>query len=259
MEFISFFDEHHPVKTVFTNQADKALPGWDDTAMRKSILSSYIKAPVRDIFYAHETHSGSVFIISKDYPAGRTVHEDEHLHIRYEGGYDSLVTNLPGVMLGIWTADCLPLFLYDTKTKTIAMVHSGWRSTCACIAENTLSVMASHFSTRQKDVIAAIGPCIDKDCYEVGEELLPLFAEKFSQEEMTQFFAEKDTSGAGRKFWFDNRKAVTLSLLRSGIKAENIYDTGICTYKTPEFASYRRDGKVDTEKQMFSGIMLAKQ
>lgn len=92
---------------------------------------------------------------------------------------DALITRQPGVLLGIQTADCIPILLADTKRHAVAAIHSGWRGTAQRIAEKTLGRMQMEFGTRPEDVVAAIGPSIGGCCYEVGHEVIKEFGAKF--------------------------------------------------------------------------------
>jgi len=92
---------------------------------------------------------------------------------------DGLITNVPGVMLAIQTADCFPVILADTKNKAIGVFHAGWRGTIKRIVEKGLGIMRYEYGSMPKDIVAAIGPGIQKCCYEVGEELKDQFESQF--------------------------------------------------------------------------------
>ena len=92
---------------------------------------------------------------------------------------DALITNTPGILLGVQTADCVPIFLADTRRRVVAAIHAGWRGTLARIAVKTLGRMSMEFGTRPRDVFAAVGPAIGGSCYEVGPEVAQAFAAQF--------------------------------------------------------------------------------
>jgi polyphenol oxidase len=94
-------------------------------------------------------------------------------------GGDALITQDPGSLLIVQTADCIPILLADTRHRVVAAIHSGWRGTAARVAEKTLGRMRMEFGTRPEDVIAALGPGIGRCCYEVGHEVVAEFAAKF--------------------------------------------------------------------------------
>jgi len=92
---------------------------------------------------------------------------------------DALITSVPGLLLGVQTADCVPILLADTKRRVVAAIHAGWRGTLARIAVKTLGRMRMEFGTRASDVVAALGPAIGGGCYEVGAEVAQAFAMQF--------------------------------------------------------------------------------
>jgi YfiH family protein len=93
---------------------------------------------------------------------------------------DALITSTPGLLLGVQTADCVPILLADTRRSVVAAIHAGWRGTLARIAVKTLGRMCMEFGTRPRDVVAALGPAIGRCCYEVGPEVAQAFAAQFS-------------------------------------------------------------------------------
>ena len=93
---------------------------------------------------------------------------------------DALVTRAPELLLGVQTADCVPILLADTRQRVVAAIHAGWRGTLARIAVKTLGRMRMEFGTRASDVVAALGPAIGRCCYEVGPEVAQAFATQFS-------------------------------------------------------------------------------
>jgi YfiH family protein len=93
---------------------------------------------------------------------------------------DALMTRLPGLLLGIQTADCVPVLLADTRTRAVAAFHAGWRGTLARIVERGVGTMRLHYGSRPKDLIAAIGPAIGACCFAVGEEVRFEFESQFA-------------------------------------------------------------------------------
>jgi YfiH family protein len=92
---------------------------------------------------------------------------------------DALITGVPGLLLGVQTADCVPILLADTRRRAVAAIHAGWRGTLARIVPKTLGRMRMEFGTRPRDVVAALGPAIGGGCYEVGPEVAQAFAAQF--------------------------------------------------------------------------------
>jgi len=93
---------------------------------------------------------------------------------------DGLMTDRPGILLGVQTADCTPVLVADRKTRAVAAFHAGWRGTVKRIVENGIGRMRLEFGSRPEDLVAAIGPGIGPCCYQVGEELLSEFESQFA-------------------------------------------------------------------------------
>lgn len=256
MKSVEFLNGRYPVKAVFSEQQDHdRYDGWTDPKKRIGILTDFLHTPVSNIVGAYESHSSSIRLVTREHPDGVTVLVDERYSTGDADSYDSLITDVPGVMIYLWTADCIPLYLYDPINHDCAMAHNGWRGICGGITQNALNVMREHFGTRAEDVAAAIGPCICESCYEVGEELLKPFTEHFGQQTADSFFIKTENG----KLLLDIRKALLSDLHQLGVKPENIFDAGICSYENDAYASYRRDGESHPAGQTFSGIVLEEQ
>lgn len=144
---------------------------------------------------------------------------------------DGLITNVPGIMLATFYADCVPLYFVDTINKAIGLSHSGWRGTVNQMAACTLDAMKDAFGTKPQNVLAAIGPSICQDCYEVGAEVAEAFRQVFPANE-NAVIRYSDTPG---KYQLDLWKANYLILLHAGVQAEHISVTDICTCCNPDY------------------------
>lgn len=143
---------------------------------------------------------------------------------------DSLVTDKNNLPLAIFTADCLPVFLYDARNHGIALVHAGWRSSKENILAETIKVMREKFNTEMHGLCAGFGPSIRSCCYEVGQEFADIFAVEYLAKKESHYYL--DLAGINKK-----------QLLDLGAKEENIFDSGICTAcHSEEFFSFRKDG-----------------
>lgn len=138
---------------------------------------------------------------------------------------DGLITDIPGIILAAFYADCVPLFFVDTENKAIGLSHSGWRGTVHKMGAATLKAMHEAFGTRPENVKAAIGPSICQDCYEVSRDVAEQFEAVF--ENRTQEILK---AGKGKdKFQLDLWKANEIILLKAGILPENLEVTDVCT------------------------------
>lgn len=156
-------------------------------------------------------------------------------------GADALVTADINLSVAVFTADCLPVFLYDEARNTIAVVHTGWRGSRLSILKNTLDIMADEFGAMPEHIYACFGPAIRKCCYEVGEEFRGYFSAGLLEKE--------------DKLLLDLIVINKQYLLNFGVRPKRIMDSNICTScRNDEFFSYRKEG----EKcgRMMSVIMM---
>jgi YfiH family protein len=152
---------------------------------------------------------------------------------------DALATDLPGVLLGVKTADCVPVVLGDARTGACAAVHAGWRGTLAGIVGHALATLRKEFGARPEDVRAAIGPAALACCYEVGAEVVSAFSAEFPHAD-----ALFTPTSEGRAL-VDLHRANVEQLTDSGVRPERVHALPLCTMHRPEdFFSYRRDRKI---------------
>lgn len=159
-----------------------------------------------------------------------------------ERGYtdvDGLITNEPGVTLTTFYADCVPLLFVDTANRAIGTSHSGWRGTVNKMGLKTVQKMTEEYGTDPKDIAAAIGPSICRDCYEVSGDVISEFERNFSKEIVDNICLKKENG----KYMLDLWKANKYVLLEAGILEENISITNICTCCNSELLySHRASG-----------------
>jgi polyphenol oxidase len=145
---------------------------------------------------------------------------------------DALVTDRPGIALGVGTADCGPTLFADAEAAVIAAAHSGWKGALAGVLDSTLAAMEDLGAKRQR-IVAVLGPMISQENYEVGPELLAQFVE--ADEDNAGFFKPSPRPGHSL---FDLPAYILARLAKAGIKATSI---GLCTYADEHrFYSYRR-------------------
>lgn len=152
---------------------------------------------------------------------------------------DGLVTNVPGVALITYHADCTPVYLYDPVKKAIGMVHAGWRGTVQEIAGVAVRKMQAEFGSNPSDMVAMIGPCISKEHFECDRDVVDAVQSmSVNAEEMISYDEVK------QKYHVSIAGVNRLVLQAAGIPKENIDMQDICTYGNPElYYSHRRDGK----------------
>ena len=159
-------------------------------------------------------------------------------------GYDAMITDLPGVAIGVRTADCIPVLLYDPVKKATAAIHSGWRGTVSKIIGKTIIKMQTTYASQPSDILAFIGPGICADCFQVGEEVALKFKETgFDINSLWSFRGPKTGNGMEGGHHIDLKEACRQTLVESGLKNENIQITGLCTYEDNDLLySARKEG-----------------
>lgn len=142
---------------------------------------------------------------------------------------DGLITDEPGVVLACFYADCVPLYFVDPVKQAIGLAHSGWRGTVNGMGAHMVQAMKEAFGSKPQDLIAAVGPSICRDCYEVSEDVAMEFQGVFPGEEVV--CPGREPAKYQLDLWLANR----LILERAGIHRENISVTDICTCHNPEY------------------------
>jgi hypothetical protein len=178
---------------------------------------------------------------------------------------DALLTNQPGILLSVRTADCLPILLADARRRAVAAIHAGWRGALKRIVEKTVGEMRRLFASRPGDLLAGLGPSIRACCYEVGEEVVEAFCGQFvhgetffhkmlpahpsaaRREQNPHLFPSSAPPGHGseaaRTAHFDLVAVAREQLLSAGLCASSIQVTDACTScRTDLFYSHRKEG-----------------
>lgn len=145
---------------------------------------------------------------------------------------DGLITNVPGITLTTFYADCVPLFFLDPVNKAAGLAHSGWRGTVGRMGEKMVRAMKDAFGSEPENLYAGIGPSICQDCYEVSADVADRFREEFQGYEEDAGLLYKTKPG---KYQLNLWKANEIVLTEAGILREHISFPGICTCCNPEF------------------------
>ncbi|HEX4301356.1 MAG TPA: peptidoglycan editing factor PgeF [Rhizomicrobium sp.] len=194
-----------------------------------------------------QVHSADVMTVTKPWEIGNAPAEDV---LRIPLG-DAMVTAVPGIALGILTADCAPVLFADADAGVIGAAHAGWKGALTGVLEATLAAMEA-LGARRAKVVAAIGPCIAQANYEVGPEFFARFMGEAAGN--ARYFIASDRDGFHR---FDLERFVADRLAAAGLPgAERL---GVCTYaQDADFFSFRRAthrGEKDYGREI-SAIML---
>lgn len=196
----------------------------DENSVRENyrLLAEDLGIELKRTVLAKQTHTKNIRIVTEA-DAGKGIVRDSDIE-----DTDGLVCNIPNMALVVFSADCIPILLYDGKKRVVAAVHSGWRGTVQRIGAAAVEVMAKEFGSSPSDIVAAIGPGIGPCCFEFGEDASNYFDRKYLK--------EKDNGKFLVNIWEMNCDI----LLDSGLKAENIDVSGVCTVcNSDKYYSYR--------------------
>lgn len=164
---------------------------------------------------------------------------------------DGLITNVPGITLVTFYADCVPLYVLDPVKRAIGLSHSGWRGTVGRMGQVTVNAMRDAYGTDPADLIICIGPSICRDCFEVGPEVAEEFQEAFDQ----IYWKELMYGTAHGKYYVDLWKANRVVFEEAGVRPEQIYVTNICTRCNHEnLFSHRIQGEKRGNLAAFLGL-----
>ena len=179
----------------------------------------------KDIVTSDQTHTANVRIVT-DEDRGNGITKP-----RPYTDVDGMITNVRGLVLATFYADCVPLYFIDPVHHAIGLSHSGWRGTVSKIGAVTVKKMQETYGTDPKDVYAAIGPSICQDCYEVSEDVIQEFQNSFAPEHWKTLFYKKENGKYQLNLWEANK----IIFMETGITENHISMPGICTCCNPEF------------------------
>lgn len=190
----------------------------ENVVKNHEIIANAIGFNPENIVASKQTHTTNVKIVSKK-DCGKGIYRE-----RDYDDVDGMITNEKGIVLATYFADCVPLYMVDTKNKAIGLSHSGWRGTVGKIGKVTLDLMKETYGTNPKDVIACIGPSICRDCYEVSEDVADEFEAAFKGREKDILI----NKGNG-KYQLDLWECNYIIFKECGVYEENIHMPDICT------------------------------
>lgn len=227
---IEGFNLDNSINHLFTTRI-----GWNQEDIFVN-LSSVLDIPEEKIYRVKQVHGNDVLIInSQNYKDILTEQKD------------GLITNVKGIALATYHADCVPLYFHDKNKKVIGLAHAGWKGTLNNISESIIKNMIKYFDSNMENIRVAIGPSIGACCYEIGHDVERLFMDKYSKKIN---IIRKDN-----KIYLDLWKVNKINLLNLGIKSENIFYSNYCTScNLDTLYSYRREN--GTKNRMLAAITL---
>lgn len=182
-----------------------------------------------------QTHTTNVRVVTEEDRGKGVVRARDYEDV------DGLVTDVPGLCLTTFYADCVPLFFVDPTHRAIGLSHSGWRGTVGRMGKATLDKMHEAYGTKPEDVLAAVGPSICQDCYEVSADVVDAFREQFDKKHWGKLFYQKENG----KYQLDLWRANEIVLLEAGVRKTHMAVTNLCTCCNPDllFSHRASEGK----------------
>lgn len=218
--------------------------GDDEAAVRENFrrMAAAVGVRIGDMVFSRQTHTTNVHVVTESDRGMNTACLSNMAGVdvscpgRLDGmdasalpskaDIDGLVTNVPGVCLVTFFADCVPLYFVDPVRRVIGLSHSGWRGTVGKIGKVTVERMREAFGCDPKDILAAIGPSVCQACYEVSGDVIGRFEENFAPSSWEKLYYRKENG----KYQLDLWKANELVLLEAGILPRNMAVTNLCTH-----------------------------
>lgn len=174
---------------------------------------------------SYQTHTVNVRKVTEQDAGKGIIRERDYKDV------DGLITDVPGMTLVTFYADCVPLYFLDPVHKAIGLSHSGWRGTVKRMGKVTLDAMKEEFGTCPEDVLCCIGPSICQACFEVGGEVIQEIKEEFDSFHWPELYYKKENG----KYQLDLWRANEIILREAGVLEKNIQVTDICTHCNPDY------------------------
>lgn len=209
--------------------------GDDEAAVRENYhrIAKSIGVKCENMVLSQQTHTTNVRVVTEKDKGKGIVTPLDYTDV------DGMVTNIPGICLVTFYADCVPLYFVDPVQKAIGLSHSGWRGTVGKIGKETIRKMEEQYGSDPKDILVAVGPSICKDCYEVSEDVILEFQKNFKERYWKDLFYRKENG----KYQLDLWKANEIIFKESKILPEHIAVTNVCTHCNSEILySHRTSG-----------------
>ena len=211
-----------PFETLNFDERDTDAP--ENIRENRRIIGQAFGINAERLVTVNQVHGNTVHLVTEKNIGGLTPDAD------------AIITGLKSVPIGIMTADCLPIIIYDPVNNAIGAAHGGWKGTALGVAVRTIEAMAESFGTAARDVVAALGPHIGPCCYQVKGNVIDEFEKAFGD---TSSYIKKSGDG----FTLDLGAATIKQLEEIGVEPEKINALCPCTScNNGDFFSYRKDG-----------------
>lgn len=209
-------------KGCFSSMDLSFVRGDEEEAVRENFrrIGASMGVSCEDMVFSQQTHTTNVRVVTEQDRGMGMTRPLEYSDV------DGLVTNVPGLCLVTFYADCVPLYILDPVQKVIGLSHSGWRGTVGKIGKKTVEMMTKEYGSDPKDILVAVGPSICQDCYEVSEDVIQQFQQNFDPIYWERIFYQKDNGKYQLNLWAAN----ACVFQESGILKEHMAVTNVCTH-----------------------------
>ena len=228
-----------------------------NTDANRLLLANELGIDANHIIMPHQTHGVESRIIGEEF-----ANLPDGVKKMLLEGVDAVMTNIPGMCIGVSTADCIPVLLYDEEHHAAAAIHAGWRGTLARIVHKAVQEMRMAYQTDPTKLKAVVGPGISLDNFEVGDEVYADFEQAafdmstIAEERIKRNPNAEDPAKAFERKWHINLPLANLQMLtHNGVDEANIINTGICTFDNADnYFSARRLG-IESGR-IYTGIII---
>ena len=228
-----------------------------NTDANRLLLANELGIDANHIIMPHQTHGVESRIIGEEF-----ANLPDGVKKMLLEGVDAVMTNIPGMCIGVSTADCIPVLLYDEEHHAAAAIHAGWRGTQARIVHKAVQEMRMAYQTDPTKLKAVIGPGISLDNFEVGDEVYAAFEQAafdmstIAEERIKRNPNAEDPAKTFERKWHINLPLANIQMLtHNGVDEANIINTGICTFDNADnYFSARRLG-IESGR-IYTGIII---
>lgn len=197
---------------------------------RKKDIANILSVDENKVFFSNQCHTSNIQIVK----------ENDSLDMEKFNCNDGLITNVKGVTLLTYVADCQGIFLYEPIKKVIGNVHSGWKGVSEKIVIKAINKMVSEFNSDKKDILCFFNPSIHACCFEIEDDVLNIFKQKIGNIVEKYIVLTKNINGKN-KYYLDLIKLNKKLLIENGILEKNIFVLDECTCCNSDYHSFRRD------------------
>ena len=208
----------------------------------RALLCQLLQIDDDHLLMPHQVHQTEIVAVDEAFLGLSSAERKARLE-----GVDALMTDMSGICIGVSTADCIPVLLYDKPHHAACAIHAGWRGTVKRIVEKAVASMTAVYGSRPTDIMAQIGPGIHLESFEVGDEVYEAF--------VNEGFTMETISKKMEKWHIDLPECNRVQLLDSGVPQRQIAVSEVCTFQQSDtFFSARRLGI--NSGRIFTGILL---